>query len=236
MNQDLMDSMLQEFDGCEGSDPGSPQAPSIWLFGIEPGYSLKDQARVANGDSIADEDYSVDRQLTWPFNRNAFKLFAAMEGRPVTEYREFARARQPFVKGSKGYFKGNLFPYACRNTREWTEEVARETGLADKSAYQQWCRENRWPVIRQWVEKYRPKVFIGVGVGKDFRQDFASAVFGRTDVLEPLSFRAHGRELNLYHYAESGKRLVVIPHLSRGLTSHEGLQNAGGIIADMLST
>lgn len=38
--------MLNKFDGCDGGDPGTPSDPSIWVFGLEPGWSFADSAKV----------------------------------------------------------------------------------------------------------------------------------------------------------------------------------------------
>lgn len=71
------------FDHCDGGDPGTPKSPSIWLFGLEPGWSKTDaKAEQLTTDCKEDLDYSVETQLGWPFNRNAFKLLAALDGMP----------------------------------------------------------------------------------------------------------------------------------------------------------
>lgn len=68
---------------CDGGDPGTPDRQSVWLLGIEPGWSVAD----AEADQCEDAEheaklsaYSVELQLEWPFNRNAFKLLSALEG------------------------------------------------------------------------------------------------------------------------------------------------------------
>jgi hypothetical protein len=76
MNPNLA-SMLAKFDGCEGGDAGTPTNPSIWLFGVEPGWSKSDQARTDTPKNPLDDGYSIETQLQWPYNRNAFKLLAA---------------------------------------------------------------------------------------------------------------------------------------------------------------
>lgn len=229
MNSNILDSMLEEFDGCEGSDPGTPEAPSIWLFGIEPGKSIGDRNRQSSPHNPVDEGYTVEIQRKWPYNRNAFKLFAAMSGHPVTEYLEFAHLHKPFVAGSKGYFKGNLYPYACRNVSDWPDDAAKETGLKNKAEYQEWCRANRWIEISKWVSKYRPRLFIGVGTSCN--SDFSIAVFGREVELDLHEFSINGAKKKLYYKSIDGIRLVVIPHLSRGLHEHASLKYAGEFIA-----
>ncbi len=61
---------------CDGGDPGSIEEPSVWLLGIEPGWSLADGANAEAPSPEAEERlraYSIELQLEWPFNRNAFK-------------------------------------------------------------------------------------------------------------------------------------------------------------------
>jgi hypothetical protein len=65
---------------CEGGDPGSPENRSIWLLGIEPGWSLADEAADTEmeGERAAKlEAYAVELQLEWPLNRKRFLKAAA---------------------------------------------------------------------------------------------------------------------------------------------------------------
>jgi hypothetical protein len=233
MHNQILNSMLQEFDGCEGADPGSPESPAIWLFGIEPGRSISDREEPATYNPVL-EGYTIDVQIKWPFNRNAFKLFAAINGEPVSQYREFAELNRPFVAGSKGYFKGNLYPYACNDLNEWPEDAAAATGIQSKAAYQQWCRTNRFPAIGRWIDKYRPRLFIGVG--NTCKADFSSVMFGDEQELDLHQFTTNGSTKKIYYRAEGHKRLVVIPHLSRGLHENAALQHAGEYIAKFIQS
>ena len=61
---------------CDGGDIGSSSASSIWVMGLEPGWSLADQVRELKGLAPPREvakDYSVELQFEYPFNRGAFK-------------------------------------------------------------------------------------------------------------------------------------------------------------------
>jgi hypothetical protein len=231
-NRAILESMLEEFDGCEGDDPGTTESPSIWLFGIEPGRSISDQNNASTVTSRINDGYRIDIQRKWPYNRNAFKLLAAIKGYSVSQYLEFANLYQPFVVGGKGYFKGNLFPYACKKVGDWPDDAIIETGLKDKSEYQEWCRVNRWPIISKWVDQYRPLVFIGVG--NSCRNDFALSVFGREVELNLHEFMINRNVKRIYYKFADGRRLVVIPHLSRGLHENASLQYAGEFIADLI--
>ena len=232
MNSAILDSMLEEFDGCEGDDPGTPSSPSVWLFGIEPGYSIADRKAPSAPLNPVQEGYSIELQRKWRFNQNAFKLFAAMNGSPVSQFIDFANLYQPFVVGSKGYFKGNLYPYACNNVKEWPEDAADETGLKNKEEYREWCRKNRWPEISKWVDKYQPKIFIGVG--NSCKDDFSLCVFGVKVEFDLHEFWINGNKKKIYHKSIGHKKLVVLPHLSRGLHENASLQYAGEFISSLV--
>lgn len=243
INEDTAKSMLEEFVGCDSDNPGNPERPAVWLFGIEHG----EIGTIANSSpSIEPVDcYSIKTQLGFrsPFNRNAFKLLAAMNGYQVAQFRKFAEEHQPFVRRGRSenikgngnlYFKGNLYPYACKKVKIWPEDAIRETGISDKNKYQQWCLRHRFPVIKQWVDKYQPKIFIGVGI--TCRDEFSSAVFGRVVNFELHQFSVNKHGKKIYFASVDGIKLVVIPHLSGsqyGLNSDESLQEAGEFIAGL---
>lgn len=230
MNDNLKMSATKEFDGCDGGDPGSAESPSVWVFGIEHGtYKSRHDADFQQGED--DPNYTIQTQLKWSYNQKAFKLLAAMSGVPVEKYREFAGDKQPFVHESKGYFKGNLYPYACRSVSDWPLAAEEETGMS-KVEYREWCKQHHLPAINKWVDKYRPKVFIGVGTTN--KSEFANAVFGRDIEFDAHQFSVKGHRKNIFHSKSGGRRLVVVPHLSgsrHGLNSNESLRIAGEFIA-----
>jgi hypothetical protein len=238
INENIAKSMLEEFDGCDSYNPGSPNSPAIWLFGIEPGSSKKDQeleraSRASNIANISDADYSINTQIKWPFNQKAFKLLAAMKGYQVEKYCDFAQSHQPFVKGSEGYFKGNLYPYACNSLDAWPDDVIKEIGTSDKSEYRQWCRQYRLPAIKQWVDKYQPKIFIGVGI--TCRSEFSLATLGKQVEFKEKVITVNSHNKHIFYFVEGLRKLVVVPHFigRYGLNSNKSLQLAGEFIAGL---
>ena len=232
MNKE-MTTTAGELDGCDGGDAGCPEAPSIWLFGIEHGIyrSIHDPDFSAQPD---DQTYSVETQLQWPYNQKAYKLLAAIAGEEVDDYVDFAKARQPFVKHARGYFKGNLYPYSCRSTSDWPAQAQLETGMS-KVQYRDWCREHHFPLIRSLIDRHQPKIFIGVGI--TCRAEFSRALFGDVVPLDMHRFEVNGHWKTIFHAQASGRRLVVVPHLSGGqygLNSNESLRIAGKFIADFI--
>jgi hypothetical protein len=223
INEQIAKSMLEEFDGCDCDNPGSQDLPFVWLFGIEFGIN----------EQIEDDSYSIETQLRFPFNIKAFKLLAVMNGFDVIQYREFANAHRPFVRGSNGYFKGNLYPYACKKVSDWPDDTRKAIGLS-KVDYFEWCRIHRLPVIKQWVDKYQPKIFIGVGIS--CRSDFSFAVFGKDVNFKVKIVEVNSHVKHIYYFIEGSKKLVVVPHFSGpyGLNSNKSLQEVGLFIAQLL--
>lgn len=215
--------------GCDGGDAGTPEQPSIWVFGIEWGWSKKDKEAEANGEHVpVDENYSIERQLKWPYNRNVFKLLAAIKGKDPKEYKEFAQHEKPFEKGSKGYFKGNIYPFPFNNVSDWTDG-AKETGFNTKEEYREWCRQHRHPVISQWLELHKPKLMIGVG--RSCLEDFKT-IAGISNAI-PKKFTVNNFDKTIYYSLDGNVPLVVVPHLSgskHGLNSYESIKIAADFI------
>ena len=224
--------MLKEFAGCDAWAP--PEKGSIWLFGIEHGWP-KNAEDINNQRNAEGDTYSIKTQRKYPYNRNAFKLLTVIAGRPISEWIDYAEEKQPFVKGSKGFFKGNLFVYPCYKTGAWTDAAIRETGFSDKKEYQKWCREKRLPVIHDWINKYAPSIFIGVG-NQNF-DDFSLACFGKLKEPQEKEKSFNGYTKRLYCAQEINRKLVVVPHLSggkNGLNSNASLEWAGKFIRDFI--
>jgi len=221
---------------CDGGDIGSPNKPSIWLFGLEPGWSTSDQQNEETGKGNSEEDlklYSVEMQLGWPFNRNAFKLLASLQGEIPKNYREFARQHRPFENGYSGYFKGNLFPAACNNVGAWGEEHIEETGFDDKADYQGWMRTTRFAIVKAWIERCRPKLLICTGL--THLQDFLAV----TDTPKPPehAFSVNGHSKRVYVASSGIVPMAVIPHLSGGvhsLNSFQAISETAAYIAQAL--
>ena len=222
---------LEKFVGCDSdeSNAGTAEMPSVWLFGIEHGAV----GNIVQESQLPANEYSVGQQLTYTYNRKAFKLLAAIEGRNVADYRDFAEEKQPFVRGVPGYFKGNLYPFACSNVNNWPEDAARETGTTDKREYQDWCRMSRLPTLHTWVNEYQPRLFIGVGV--TCRDEFSQAVFGARCAFTDHAFNVNGHRKRAFSRTEQGRTLAVVPHFSgaNGLNSDESIQIVGRLIADL---
>jgi hypothetical protein len=233
---DSKSAMLQEFFGCDGGDPGSPTSPSLWLFGIEPGNSIYDQKSPAlDRQKIAAPKYSIDLQKIWPFNKKAFKLLSVVYGYELKQYMEFAEKHRPFEEGCTGFFKGNIYPIPCRDIGTWHQGAGLAAGFQSKSDYRNWCRENRFPVIRSWVEKFRPSTIIACGLGN--ATDFSLAFFGHVPQVEEQTFRVNNYQKRVLSTSYEGTALIVVPHLSGGqggLNSDEACRLVGEYIKNLV--
>ena len=204
------------------------------MFGLEPGWSKKDENDEKNGGGTTKlelESYSTALQMKWPFNRNAFKLLAAMNGREISDYKSFAEEQHIFERGSQEYLKGNLHPLAFRQVEDWDRTASSSTGFLDKESYRLWIKENRFPVITEWIERCRPKLFIGVG--NSHRKEFMTVT--RSPSYEERKFPINGFTKKMYLTKSGLVPLAVIPHLSRGkngLNSDEAIQKTADKIRD----
>ncbi len=217
---------------CDGGDPGTPARPTTWLFGIEPGWSLSDQTADASAKPVDPahlvllDRYAVELQLTWPYNRNAFRLLAALAREKPEEYRDFALRVRPFERGSIGYFKGNLFPEPFNNVHQWDDKARELTGFDTKGEYQVWMRTSRFAVIRTWIERCRPRVVIGTGL--TFLNDFL-AITNTSTAPEVFHFEVNGHPKRMFVTTSGTVPVAVVPHLSggpHGLNSNRAIQLA----------
>ncbi|WP_156167526.1 hypothetical protein [Thioalkalivibrio versutus] len=184
----------------------------------------------ANHEDTRFANYEVDLQLGWPFNRNAFKLLSSIDGFPTSGYREFAKERRIFERNSQGYFKGNLYPIPFNNMAAWDADTSRNTGFSSKSDYQKWCRSTRFPILREWVKKHRPRLLVCAGVTAI--PEYIDA-FGIAD-LKVATFSVNGYKKAVY-YGElpTHAPAVIVPHLSggsHGLNSNEAIGLVGSFI------
>ncbi len=227
------------FAGCDGGDIGSPSTPSIWFCGLEWGGGHDENSLSESISSLAsDVPYGYDHEdenTAYIFNRQIMKLISAMHGGNVNEYEKFVTTLKPFVRGQAGFFKMNLFPIAFKNTDHglWKTSFSNLTGIESKQRYLEWCREERFPILRSWVATYRPRAVIcfGKSYSDDFKRAFSdlNVDFKREDI--------GGRELSWAK--NSNGTLVAIcpfPVNRNGLNSNALLQGFGsrlGSLADI---
>ncbi len=223
-NPEFKQAALQKFAGCEGGDPGEPGRPSVWLFGIQPSKSGVSE----EPSGSAATSYASDLQKTGTYNRNASTLLAAIHGYQVEDYLAFAKKHQPFLEGSRGFFKGNLFPFPCETLKEWEVVEQQATGFASKHRYLRWCRSHRLPVVQAWADMHRPDLVICAGLSHldDFAQVFLAQ---RSAGLTRHDYGRHKKAL--FHRTLNGRLVVAMEHLSGACPSDQELQEVGEYIA-----
>lgn len=210
---------------------GNPRQPATWVCGIEPGgpHSV-DAAALRRLIRAPDTDHAPPGYADWhsnlsgSFRRRIVKLLAAVECGSVAEYRAFAERRQPFVRGSSGFARLNLYPvgFADTDPRRWGEDFVAVTGFGRKADYLAWCDAHRLPVLRRWTVQHAPRLV--VGLGKSYVAQFQAAFLGGRArlVREPLA----GKEL-AWGVSDAGTVVAVLPFL----TSASGLQSDAAIQA-----
>lgn len=235
MNNDFKDwagNPLRFLETCDGGDPGEPHRKSIWVLGIEPGWSVWDKRRVWSKDSQSLNDvdnYSIELQLKWPFNRTAFKLLAALRGFDPASFREFASKVKPFEGKPSGYFKGNLFPVPAHSLKDWGAAEVEKTGFLDKKEYKSWLEENRFPILRHWIEQCRPKLIIAAGLSHT--ADFLKLV--PEYELREETFQVNGYKKRVALAYNGVTAMAVVPHFSggvNGLNSNSAVKSVAEII------
>lgn len=148
--------------GCHG-DPGTPEAPSTWVFGHEQAWSQAMPAAVAASLGERGQGYSVQQRMHSTFDRNLFALLTVISGRRYEEASSYARTKRFFEQDARGYFKGNVFPFGFHSIKKWGDPARRLTGFSRKEDYQTWSLAYRVPVVRDMLNHHLPSLFIGIG-------------------------------------------------------------------------
>src|SRR3989441_7472260 len=159
------------FSGCDGGNLHG----SVWFCGIEWGAGKEHDLEQELNDSVSDppqtyeapEDIVRDRDsgTPYPFGVKLAKLIAAMRGMAVCDYHRVIHEMPfPFHRRSD-FFKLNLYPVAFRkvDAQLWVDKYKNATGLSTREEYLDWCRRNRFPEMRLWLERGRPKLIVGIG-------------------------------------------------------------------------
>lgn len=217
------------FSGCDGRNPHG----KIWLCGIEWGGPGFDNLSTAISESVIEPPEGCQNQsenTKFQFNLKAMKLIAAMQGLSVTRYKEIVN-QSPFpFHANSNFFKINLFPIAFPKDRSelWTNSCDQATGFSTKKSYQDWCRLNRFPAMKGWVERYVPEIVICVSSG--YRDDFFIAFAGANQDTPINSVEVlNGKKLQWVLSNQARTIVAVIPFLGgvHGLNSNKLLESFG---------
>lgn len=227
------------FSGCDGGDIGDISSKAVWVCGIEWGGGFdakKEELEKIFKNDVSFPDIGYDdwkHNLSYPYNRQAMKLLAAISGAQVSTYSNFAEDTKPFVIGTRGFFKMNLYPLSFKDTSEkhWAEEISGATGFQSKAEYMEWIRLNRFPKLRSSVKKHTPRLIICTG--KTYKRDFLQA-FG-DEGMELVTEVIDDREL-CYGVNRDGVVVAIIPFMlnRNGLIRDSSIQKFGEKIKSLL--
>lgn len=244
--------------GFDGGDWGSPENPSIWICGLEwGGVDNKDiekmKGEFANPKIHAgyeDTEEEIKKQLDYRFNQACYKILHALAtfdindphhtaGKESEGYADFFQKTKPFVEGKTGYLKINLYPLAFKNTNtdNWASTQRISTGIKSKEDYKKWIEKERFPVIRRWTEKHKPRLILCFGTSH--RTDFAAAFLEPKAKLQKID-KSISKGLTIYQQRiNDGKTLVVIAahptSPSKVMKSDQERENLGKYLAEALN-
>lgn len=231
---------LLDFSGCDGGTIGSPEKQSIWVCGIEwgGGQTAEELENYINQtwNSSPDFGYSADSVLDfYQYNMVVYKLLAVMKNYDIDNYKQFVKKEMPFLEnGHSSYFKMNLYPIAFKKTNAnlWTNEIAEVSGFKTKNDYLQWCKENRFPIMQQWVKKYAPKLIICFG--KTYVHEFNLAF---ADNETDFNTEEVGNLILQWKNNNNGTIIAVLPFpnaVNKGLKSHSDIEAMGKRLAQFI--
>jgi len=184
MNKMKIKEWVCSFSGCDG---GNLYADT-WLCGIEWGggnldnyYEEKLPKEIKNGKApINLKEYSWEESLKYPYGRSFAKLFIAIKGGKVENYKDSARWN------GEDLFKANLYPIAFESTDHtlWHKYgVDKITDFETKHLFNTWCFFNRFPFFTQLRIKHKPKLIICTGI--NYLRDYLM-FFGGTNNINEL--------------------------------------------------
>lgn len=237
LSQQVQDFLLG-FSGCNGGKIGNPNAPSIWVCGIEWGGESATpqelQEYINNRlawDNPGDGDESM---LQYPYGRSTAKLLTAIDGGNVEDYAEFFERYKPYDKNSeKGHFQLNLYPLNFKNTdpKLWIDEYKDITGFSDKGEYVRWCRRYRFPKMNEWVNLYQPKLVICYGL--TYEDDFNTAF---SDGYTKFNLELIDGLRILWKKSDNGTVVAVLPfpNIAKALQRNESHQKIGEFLAEKI--
>lgn len=227
------------FSGCEGGNENA----DTWLCGIEASggsdeyYENKFSGEIENGKVEANEKFDWKTSITYPYGRSFAKLYTAINGGNVANYKDVAK-----LTGDE-LFKLNLYPISFKSTNHnlWNADIVKATGFENKNLFNTWCLVKRFPFFADIRKNKKPELIICTGVSylRDFLIFFGVENINEVKVegIEAKSDKNKRHKRNYYWVKTDGTLLVVIPFFSgsNGLNSHYLLQKMGERIKDLLN-
>jgi hypothetical protein len=207
------------FSGCDGGNPKG----KIWICGIEYGGNDTEetldftedvsQPRYLGGTGWPHSDFwNPELFVKGAYNWKTLKLLCGFAGESVTQYRCFFKNNQCFYRDSD-YFKLNLYPLAFRDVSpgHWQPWLTQITGFQNKGKYEDWCKKNRFKVLKQWAADTVPRLIVCTGMSR--QQEFLKAFCNPQDQLNEDS--AANKSIK-YVVTNNGATLVAVIYFFGG--------------------
>lgn len=234
--------------GCDGGNINAP----VWICGIEWGYNKNNNSQLdyyanqlvdeINEGRCSPSDKCLWKdQLIYPYGRSIAKLYYAILGKEVSDYKNIETdCNIPEI------FKMNLFPIAFNNTdnKLWKKHgLDKLTGIEDKYLYVTWCFLHRYPTFSNMVFEKRPKLIIGTGIS--YLTDFFACFAGKMKPITPINIETIAQEsskgkINYRRFYWSKifdqTLLVVVPFPagSNGMNSDYLIKSIGSKIRELV--
>lgn len=228
---------IKSYSGIDGGNRKS----RIWFCGIEYGGATEELdgnrcaytlAQVKGwDDDFKNQNVWKNDRRKWTFNRTIAKIMATMiygaKAANTKECWETYYDKQLFAPCGNE-FKLNLFPLAFRNTSEWVKSSC----FQKKDQYYDFCRQDRFGLLRKLKSDLNPKIVICFGLC--CKSDFEKA-FGFSESLESHFCVAKNERRRYFHSVEGDSVLLVLPFPNRrfGLNSWEAVEKASELILDL---
>lgn len=163
-------------------------------------------------------------------------LYALAGSNDLAEYQQFAEKQRLFMQDTQSpYFKMNLYPIAFASTDHslWSKEFSEILGFQNKNDYLQACQEYRFPVIKQWVQTYQPKLIICFG--KTYSKEFDMAFSDNEEAF--FSLEINNLTLS-YKVNDNGTIIAVLPfpNTPTGLKSYDDIWAMGVFLRGLLNS
>lgn len=231
---------IASFSGCDGGYPEN----TIWLCGIEWSFEKGENKEEYYYNKLPDEinrgfrdlpekKYSLVDGLAYPYGIKVAKLYSAILGCKVSEYKEVV-----LNNNYEGVFRLNIYPIAFAKDDDcyWGKyNLEKITNLKSKQEYREYCKLKRFPWFYSKLMEYKPKIVICTGVEylDEFVSCFAGNIGNNHVVCEEVSIIDENKNIekrNIYWIkTERGIYLFVVPFLGGryGLNYDMLLQKVG---------
>lgn len=148
----------------------------LWSFGLEWGGSPKSLEYITS----TRDDYNPEVDGTYrnageaiadKYNKRMAQVLASIYSWDPTHVKDFAERVRLWQPGGLG-LKGNLFPLANSEMKAWSDIY--KDFFENRNDYFKWCREKRFPWLKELVKAYWPRLIVASGI--TYSDEFVKAL------------------------------------------------------------